>query len=112
MIDLGNKTDVLTNVSKYQGMKMLVRSMAPDVIVVDEIGTKEDVLAIKYMLVSGVKGIFTSHGKSIKDIYLNPILKELIDSMFIERIIILSLFEKGKIDSVYKKTEKGYVKCD
>lgn len=112
MIDLGNKTDVLTNVSKYQGMKMLVRSMAPDVIVVDEIGTKEDVLAIKYMFVSGVKGIFTSHGKSIKDIYLNPILKELIDSMFIERIIILSLFEKGKIDSVYKKTEKGYVKCD
>lgn len=112
MIDLGNKTDVLTNVSKYQGMKMLVRSMAPDVIVVDEIGTKEDVLAIKYMFVSGVKGIFTSHGKSIKDIYLNPILKELIDSMFIERIIILSLFEKGKIDSVYKKTEKGYAKCD
>lgn len=111
-IDLGDKTDVLTNVSKYQGMKMLVRSMAPEVIAVDEIGTKEDVLAIKYMYVSGVKGIFTAHGKSIEDIYLNPILKELIDSMLIERIIFLSLFEKGKIDSVYKKSEKGYVKCD
>ena len=38
--DMGLKVDILSNVSKSVGMKMLVRSMAPDIICADEIGTK------------------------------------------------------------------------
>lgn len=87
--DVGLKTDILDNVPKYIGMKMLVRSMAPDVIVADEIGMKEDIEAINYTVCSGVKGIFTAHGKNLEDVYLNPILKELIKAHVIERIIFL-----------------------
>ena len=45
--DIGIRTDVIENVSKSQGIKMLIRSMAPEVIACDEIGSKEDIDAIR-----------------------------------------------------------------
>ena len=45
--NIGIRTDVLENIPKPIGIKMLIRSMAPKVVVADEIGTKEDVNAIK-----------------------------------------------------------------
>ena len=38
--DIGLRTDVMDNVNKSLGMKIAVRTMAPQVIVADEIGTK------------------------------------------------------------------------
>ena len=60
--DLGERTDILNNVDKSKGLKMLTRAMNPQVVVADEIGTIEDIEAIKYAVTSGVKGIFTAHG--------------------------------------------------
>lgn len=45
--DVGIRTDVIENISKAKGMKMLIRSMAPEVIACDEIGSKEDIQAIR-----------------------------------------------------------------
>ena len=45
---IGIRTDVLENVSKPIGIKMAVRSMAPKVIVADEIGNYNDIEAINY----------------------------------------------------------------
>lgn len=87
--DIGIRTDVVENVSKSQGMQMLIRSMSPEVIACDEIGTKEDVEAIKYALCSGVKGIFTMHGLEMKDIKGKREICELIDNKWIEKIIFL-----------------------
>lgn len=48
--DIGIRTDVIENISKAKGMKMLIRSMTPEIIACDEIGSKEDVEAIKEAL--------------------------------------------------------------
>jgi stage III sporulation protein AA len=64
--------------------------MAPKVIVADEIGSKEDVKAIRIAMCSGVKGIFTAHGSNLEDIKLNPNIKELIENNCFEKIIFLS----------------------
>ena len=101
--DIGERTDVLDNIPKALGMKMLVRSMNPKVIVADEIGTKEDVEAIKYAICSGVKGIFTAHGDSIEDIIRNPILSELYRENLFERIIFIK--ENREISLGYQKGE-------
>lgn len=101
--DIGERTDVLDNIPKALGMKMLVRSMNPKVIVADEIGTKEDVEAIKYAICSGVKGIFTAHGDSIDDIIQNPILSELYRENLFERIIFIK--ENREISLGYQKGE-------
>lgn len=92
---LGIQVDILNNVPKSIGMKMLIRSMAPEIICADEIGTNEDIEAIKYAVTSGVKGIFTAHGENIQTIKKNPILSELFKSNLIDRIVILN--KSGKI---------------
>lgn len=108
--EIGIRTDVLDNVPKSIGMKMLIRSMSPKVISADEIGNSQDVDAINYATCCGVKGIFTAHGNSIEDIKLNPELKKLISQNIFERIIFLEQKEKGKIREVYKfnKDKKEY----
>ena len=96
--DVGMRTDVLSNVPKGVGMKMLIRSMAPKIIVADEIGSYEDVEAINQAVCSGIKGMFTAHGSSIEDMMLNPALKELLKTHIFERIVFLSTKqEKAKL---------------
>ena len=99
--DLGERADILDNVSKDIGMKMLVRSMSPKVIVADEIGTKEDIEAINYAVTSGVKGIFTAHGDSLENITLNPILSKLYNLGILERIILIE--EKRNVKLIFSK---------
>lgn len=87
--DVGLRTDVIANVTKSKGMKMLIRSMAPQVIACDEIGSKEDVQAIKEAISSGVKGIFTMHGRNLEDIKNNKDVNELIENKKIEKVIFI-----------------------
>ena len=88
--DLGIRTDVLDNVPKAIGMKMMIRSMAPQVIVADEIGGEEDIEAIRYALCCGVKGIFTAHAADLEDIKKNKALYPLIKENLIERVVCIS----------------------
>lgn len=99
--DIGLRTDVLVNVPKDIGMRIMIRTMAPKIIVADEIGKKEDIEAIEYMIKSGVKGIFSMHGNSMKDVENNENIKKLVEKRYIERIIFLDEHEKGKIKDIY-----------
>ncbi len=86
--DLGNLTTVLDNCPKDRAMMMLLRSMAPDVIITDEIGTERDIEAIRTIINSGVGVIATVHGRDIKQIMRRKALSE-VAAMF-DRVIILS----------------------
>lgn len=105
--DIGIKTDVLENVSKSLGIKMLIRSMSPKVIVADEIGSLEDIDAINYAMCSGCKGIFTAHGSCFDDIYSNQVINYLIEKKNFEVIIFLDKNTKGEIDSIYILNKKS-----
>ena len=85
--NVGVRTDVINNISKDKGMRMLIRSMAPEIITCDEIGSREDVQAINYAICSGVKGIFTAHGGSLEEVNLNPELADLLKKNIFEKII-------------------------
>ena len=87
--DIGIRTDIIENINKAQGMQILIRTMSPEIIACDEIGTKQDVVAIKYAVCSGVKGIFTMHGSNLKDVKGNSEIAELIENHWIEKIIFL-----------------------
>jgi len=105
--DIGTKVDILENVSKSIGMRMLVRSLAPKIVVADEVGSNEDIEAINYVVCSGVKGIFTCHGASMQDLSLNPVTKNLIRLNLIERIIFLDEKKKGNLKEVYSLDKKN-----
>lgn len=99
--DIGIRTDVMDNVDKSIGMKLLIRSMSPEIIVADEIGKDEDIDAINYAVCSGIKGIFTAHGSNLKDLKLNPSISKIIDKHIFDRIIFLNKNIKGKVETVY-----------
>lgn len=100
-IDLGIRTDVISNISKEIGIKMLIRSMSPKVIAVDEIGGKKDAEIMNYASKSGVKILATIHGNSIEDIKNNREIREILDNKLLEKIIVLDKKEKNKISEAY-----------
>ena len=65
--DIGTETDVLSGFSKKDGITHALRSLSPDVIICDEIGTKEDVISIENILKGGCKIITSMHGYSIEE---------------------------------------------
>ncbi len=66
--DLGMRTDILDACPKAEGMKMLVRSMSPDVVAVDELYREEDFRAVESVIYCGCRLIATAHGNSLEDI--------------------------------------------
>ena len=99
--DIGIKTDVVDNMPKPEAMRMLVRSMCPDVITCDEIGSIEDIKAIDYAMCCGVKGIFTAHGKDLEELNRNPELTKLLNKHIFERIILLNPEKRGDARCIY-----------
>lgn len=100
--ELGIRTDILDCCPKAKGMMMLIRSMSPLIIAVDEIGSREDLEAIDYVIGCGCKLIATVHGSSIEDIKNKPILGELVKKRLFERYIILSnLIGIGHLEEIY-----------
>lgn len=87
--DVGIRTDVMDACPKAEGMMMLVRSMAPEVIAVDEIGRYEDIHAIETVLFCGCRLIATVHGSDLSDIQSKPLFQRLMAEQVFERYIIL-----------------------
>lgn len=87
--DLGMRTDVLDCCPKSQGMMMLVRTMAPGVIAVDEIGSRQDAEAIEYVRNCGCALAATIHGSSLEDIRQKPSMGGLLAQGTFERLILL-----------------------
>lgn len=66
--DLGPRVDVLDNCPKEQGMRMLLRSMSPEVIAVDELGTEGDFEAVAESAKCGVAVIGTVHAGTTEEV--------------------------------------------
>ena len=105
--DLGCRADVLDGCPKADGMMMLVRSMSPDVIAVDEIGSKEDIEAMEYVMNCGIKLIATVHGKDMDEIRNKPILGQMVRERMFQRYILLQAGSTGVIQSIFD--ERGSV---
>jgi len=100
--DVGIRTDVLDCCPKAEGMMMLVRSMSPAVIAVDEIGNYEDIYAIESVIHCGCKLLATVHGSSMEDIRKKPLLERLVNERVFERYIILhNENEIGEVKSIF-----------
>lgn len=89
-LQFGQRVDVLDACPKAEGMMMLIRSMSPNVLVVDEIGREEDRLAIMEAINAGIALMMTTHGNSFEEVRKRPLLQEIIDSQVFERFIELS----------------------
>lgn len=116
-LDVGPRTDVLDACPKAEGMMMLIRSMGPQVLITDEIGRQEDVLALQEALKAGVTVITSAHGGSFRDLQGRPVLKEIITRGYFQRFVILAAGSRaGTLEAVLdgegKPVKRGGVrKC-
>jgi len=100
--DLGIRTDILDCCPKAKGMLMLIRSMSPRIVAVDEIGSREELEAIDYVIGCGSKLIATVHGSSLEDITRKPTLGDLVQKKIFERYVILSNRNTiGNLEKIY-----------
>lgn len=89
-LTFGPRIDVLDACPKAEGMMMMIRSMSPDVLVVDEIGRKEDTEAILEAVHAGVRLMMTTHGESLEEIKQRPSLQPIVRQEIFTRFIELS----------------------
>jgi stage III sporulation protein AA len=98
---LGMRTDVLDGCPKDVGMEMLLRSMAPEVIAVDEIGER-DVQSIRRALHYGSKILATLHGETPEDFLGRPEFGLLAEEKLFRRYIFLKGRKSpGEIGIIY-----------
>lgn len=102
--DVGIRTDVIDACPKAEGIMMLVRSMSPEIIAVDEIGTDRDMKAVLYSMTCGCKVIATIHGSGIEDAGKNFYLENAFD-----RIIVLKMNKTNKRTAVIYDKERSVI---
>ncbi len=104
--DLGIRCDVLDACEKTLGMTMALRSMAPRVIVVDEIGTDEDTKALIKTFNSGVNIVATCHADSVEQFRQKQSFQRIIEEGLFEVYVVL---KNKRVVGVYNRefTEIG-----
>ncbi|MED3562504.1 stage III sporulation protein AA [Bacillus xiapuensis] len=89
-LTFGHRVDVLDACPKAEGMMMMIRSMSPDVLIVDEIGRKEDAEAIQEAVHAGINLMMTTHGTNLEEIKNRPSLRGILEQKIFHRFIVLS----------------------
>lgn len=93
--DVGCHTDVMDGCAKAEGMLMLLRSMNPQVLAVDEITAPEDVAAISVAANCGVAVLASAHALESQELYRRPIYRGLMEQGVFQRIIRIRREENG-----------------
>ena len=81
--------DVLTGCNKAEGLDVLIRTMSPRVIAVDEITSEKDCEALIRAGWCGVRLLATAHAASQKDLQTRPLYKSLLQSGLFDHLFIL-----------------------
>lgn len=88
--DIGNFCDVLSFASKKNGFEQGIRSMNPDLIIADELGSEEDYAAVLSACRCGVKVMASIHASSLSDLKCKPNFALLLQEKCFERFVVLS----------------------
>ncbi len=103
--DVGMRTDILDCCPKAEGMLMLIRSMSPALIAVDEIGKSEDIDALAYVMNCGCKILASVHGSSVDDVRNKPILRKLVEHKMFQRYIVLGGTNRpGMVQNIFDES--------
>ena len=87
--NIGMRTDVLVNIPKGEAIMMLLRTMNPQWIAVDEITAPEDIQALDQASYCGVKLLATAHANGLEDLYRRPLYLKLMERNMFTKIVEL-----------------------
>ncbi len=101
--DLGNNTDVLMSGDKAEGIEIAIRTMFPDVVAFDEIGTLGELKGVSESFNAGVTVITTAHIASEKELMTRHVTSGLIRSGAVSTVALLPKVYGGKIKFIDTK---------
>ncbi len=93
--DLGPRADVLDGCPKALGLMMLIRTMTPQVVAADELGSEEDLNAAEYGANCGCSLLATAHGSSLDEIRKKAAFRRLETKGVFDRFVILKGSERA-----------------
>ena len=110
--DVGFRTDVLDACPKAIGMMMLLRSMSPKVIAIDELGSEEEMKAVHVAASCGTKVLATIHGDDLEDIRTKEGMGKVFSEHIFDTFLLLKK-ENGKcfIHSIYEYSRQEGYQC-
>lgn len=88
-LELGERTDVLSDCPKAVGMELLLRGMSPQVLAVDEITALQDVQAMAGAAGCGVSLLATAHGNGREDLERRPVYREMMEQGIFQRLVTI-----------------------
>lgn len=101
---LGNFTDIISFAKKRVGFENGIRSLAPNLIITDELNETEDINAVKYAANCGISVIATTHADSLETFARKDSFKPLIDERLFKRYVVLSSRNgPGTFEGIYNE---------
>ncbi len=100
--DIGINTDVLYGCEKARGIEMALRTLSPDIIAFDEIGTVEELKAVEQCMYGGADVILTAHIGSVREMTSRPVTRRLLEGNILKKI---ALIDKNHNIEVFSKKE-------
>ena len=98
--DRSGNLDVLSGVPKGQGMEMVLRSMSPRVIALDEITSADDCAALIRAAWCGVDLVATAHASSLKDLRERQVYRPLLETGLFSTVAVLDKAQSWHIREV------------
>lgn len=98
--ETGNRTDVLRFSSKAKGIDMVLRSMGPSTIAVDEITSQEDCNALVKAGWCGVDLLATAHARSKEELFRREVYKPLVRTGIFDTLVVLSSNQSWRMERI------------
>lgn len=102
-LNIGESADVLDGLHKQDAIPWLLRSMAPEIIVTDELGSDADAAAVLEAVNSGVAVCASAHGASLQEAAGRPALAALMSRRVFGLYAVLSAEGGGQIVGLYDR---------
>ncbi len=101
---LGNFSDKISFARKKIGFENGIRALSPNIIVTDELGSKDDLDAVIYAANCGVNIVASAHCDNMDNFMKKDGFKEIINLKVFKRFVLLSMREgPGTIEGVYNE---------
>lgn len=107
-LDVGHSCDVLEGLHKPEAVSWLVRSMAPQVIITDELSGAEDAAAMLHAFSSGCTVCASVHGRSLADVAARPEMASLFSRRLFGCYAVLNEITGGHIVNLHDRNGSPY----
>lgn len=103
-LNVGDSADVLDGLRKTEALPWLIRAMAPQVIITDELGGDADAAAVLDAVSCGAAVCASVHGSSLQEAAVRPALAALMARRIFGLYAVLSPEGGGQVAGLYDRT--------